>query len=296
MAELNHTFVWPLKAPPARVFAALTTAADLKAWLADEVEVDLRPGGAFRFWGRHVYGAPKAGSQKLTAFEPDRMLAFSWELHGQLSQVRLELSPGDPQDNPAGTTLTGSHLFRQEPGIGRAREMADDLWRMLNGTLAAHLRGDERVTRPDFADPNPEVRLSIPIAAPVAKVFEAFIDPDLLKRWTYGPAPVVEPWQGGAYSYGWTYDVGVQQVAGGPTHVIAYEENKALVTDWPDWRGDPDLPSQRITWLFDDLGGQTRVTMIHDGFVRAVDISDYPFGWAGFGRALREIFEPAATT
>ena len=54
------------------------------------------------------------------------------------------------------------------------------------------------------------------------------------------------------------------------------------------------MPSQRVTWLFDELDGKTRVTVIHDGFVRAVDISDYPFGWAGFGAMLRGIFEPAA--
>lgn len=294
MAELSHAFTWQMQAPPARVFAAFTEPDQLTAWFADEAEAEPKVGGAFRFWGRHVYGAPKAGAQRLTRFEPGRALAFTWELHGQPSEVTLEFRPGDPETNAAGTTVKGSHVFADGPTIGRAREMVDDLWRIANGNLAAHLSGGAGLTRVDFADPQPEVRVSTVIEAPADKVFQAFIDPELLKRWCGAPAPVVEPLVGGRYVYGWSYEVDGRQVAGGPTRILEYVENRKLVTDWPDWRGDPDVPVQKITWLFDDLGGRTRVTVVHDGFVRAVDISDYPFGWAGFGAMLKAIFEPEA--
>ncbi len=59
-------------------------------------------------------------------------------------------------------------------------------------------------------------------------------------------------------------------------------ENEMLVSDWPDWRGDPNVPRQNITWLLEPVGKQTRLTMIHGGFSRVVDISDYPFGWGYF--------------
>lgn len=290
MTELSHAFTWQLQAPQAQVFAALTDPAELRIWFADEAVVDPRPGGAFRFWGRHVYGAPRAGEQRLTRFEPGVALAFTWTLHGMPSEVTLELSPGDPETNAAGTTLRGRHAFPERPAIGRAREMVDDLWRLLNGNLAAHLAGGDGLTRLDFADPNPEVRVSIVIDAPVEKVFKAFIDPDLLRRWIGAPAPVVEPWAGGRYAYGWTYEIDGRPVTGGPTKIIAYDENRRLVTDWPDWRGDADVPLQRITWLFEDLGGRTRVTLVHDGFTRAVDIGDYPFGWIHFAATLRDLF------
>lgn len=295
MPELKHTFIWQLEASPERVFAALTEPAALRAWFADEAEVEPKVGGAYRFWGRHVYGSPTAGGQRLTRFEPGQALAFTWQLHGQPSAVTLELSPGDLEKNADGTTLAGSQVFAAAPGIARAREAIDDLWRILNGNLAAHLKGGEGVVRPDFADPNPEIRVSTVIDAPVDKVFQAFIDAELLKRWTFAPAPVVEPWVGGRYEYGWTYEIDGRQVTSGPTHLIEYEENRKLVTDWPDWRGDPEVPAQRITWQFDEVGGKTCVTMVHDGFVRTVDISDFPFGWAGFGQMLRAIFESAAT-
>jgi hypothetical protein len=50
-------------------------------------------------------------------------------------------------------------------------------------------------------------------------------------------------------------------------------------------------PIQKVTWLVEDRGGKT---MVHDGFVRAVDISDHPFGWGEFVGMLRGIFEAAA--
>lgn len=294
MPELVHTFSWALPATPEAVFAALTEPEQLKAWFADDVDIEPREGGAFRFWGRHVYGAPKVGAQRLTRFEPGQALAFTWELHGQPSEVTLEVSPGDPEKNPGGATVSGRHAFAEAPAIGRAREMVDDHWRIANGNLAAHLAGGQGLMRVDFADPQPEVRVSTLIDAPVEKVFKAFIEPELLAKWSGAPAPVIEPHAGGRYEYGWSYEVDGRQVTSGPTRILEYEENRRLVTDWPDWRGDPAVPVQRITWLFDDLGGKTRVTVVHDGFVRAVDISDYPFGWGGFGEMLKKIFEPDA--
>jgi len=291
MPELEHAFTWALPAPPARVFAALVDPTELRRWLADEAEVEPRPGGVFRFWGPHVYGTRAAdqAKQRLTLFEPDRALAFTWELHGKPSLVTLELAPGDPETNAGGATLIGAHVFDEAPAIGRAKELIDDLWRIHGGNLKAHLAGGDGLCRPDFSDPNPEVRGSIVIEAPVGKVFRAFTDPELMKRWLGAPDPVVEARTGGRYSYGWAYEVDGRQVVGGPTSILELVENARIVTDWPDWRGDPDVPTQRVTWLFEDLGGRTKVTVVHDGFVRAADISDYPWGWTYFLGALRDL-------
>ena len=64
-------------------------------------------------------------------------------------------------------------------------------------------------------------------------------------------------------------------------------ENTKLVTDWPNWRGDPDMPAQRITWLLEAIGDQTRVTLIHEPFERTTDLCDYPQGWAHFLSQLK---------
>lgn len=297
MAELTHTFTWTLPAPPERVFAALTEPAALRAWFADEVEVEPRPGGAFRFWGDHVY-APRRredADQVLTRFEPGRALAFTWRLESRDSEVTWDVAPGDPEKNPGGATVTGTHAFAEAPAIGRAKELVDDLWRINEGNLRSWLAGQE-VSRVNFADPAAVVRQSIVIEAAVETVFRAFTDPEMLRRWLGAPEPVVEPRAGGRYQYGWKYEVGGRQVTGGPSRILEFEANRRIVTDWPDWRGDPTVPAQKITWLFEDLGGRTRVTLVHDGFVRAVDISDYPYGWGYFLGALAGLFTEAEAT
>jgi uncharacterized protein YndB with AHSA1/START domain len=112
-------------------------------------------------------------------------------------------------------------------------------------------------------------------------VFRALLDPALLDAWTFGKASV-ERRVGGRYSYGWVYEHDGRTVEGGPTRILEMEENVRLVTDWPDWRGDAANGGQKITWLLEDDGEGTRLTLIHDGFARASDISDFPFGWNGF--------------
>ncbi len=79
-----------------------------------------------------------------------------------------------------------------------------------------------------------------------------------------------------------------RDVEGGPTSILEMVPNERLVTDWGDWRGDPDVPPQTITWLLEPAGAGTRVTVVHGGFVRAADISDYPFGWGSFLAELKK--------
>lgn len=297
MSELVHEFEWTLKASPAEVFKALTDPDALRAWFAEHIEIDPVPGGAYRFWGNRSYGTPTAQSatQSLTAFEPPTRLAYSWRVEGQDSEVSLSLIPDADEKNVGGTRLKGRHVFGQAPAIGRAVELIDDLWRIHSGNLQAFLAGGDGIVDLDFADPNPEVRASILIDAPVERVFASFLDPATLNTWIASAAEV-EPRAGGRYRYGWRYTIGDREVDGGPTRILELVENEKLVTDWPDWRGDADVPVQRVTWLFESLGEQTRVTVVHDGFVRAVDISDYPFGWAFFLDMLKPALETSPDT
>lgn len=68
--------------------------AELKRWFAEGVEVEPREGGAYRFWGKHTYGAPERGAakQRITKLEKDRKLSFTWEFEGADSEVTIELA------------------------------------------------------------------------------------------------------------------------------------------------------------------------------------------------------------
>ena len=73
--------------------------------------------------------------------------------------------------------------------------------------------------------------------------------------------------------------------------ILEFVENEKLTITWPDWRGDPSVPDQKIAWVLEDIGGKTRLTLTHTGFTRAVDVSDYPFGWMEFINKIKEVSE-----
>ena len=178
-------------------------------------------------------------------------------------------------------------MYKRQP-----RYVIDDMWRLAVGNLMSHLKGDGNVVLPDYGARKPEVRLAIEIGAPPAKVFRALLDPELMNKWLWGAKAQVDL-AAGTISYGWQYEVEGRNVVGGPTRIIEIVANQRLVTDWTDWRGDPNKPLTRVTWTLDGLaaGTRTRVTLVHDGFELPVDRSDYQQGWGEFARALRDLVE-----
>jgi uncharacterized protein YndB with AHSA1/START domain len=292
MPALTHEFTYSLPASPECVFAALTRPEEMRKWFAEHADVEPHVGGAYHFWGKHTYGALKRASatQRIVQIESPRLLCFSWRLEGADSEVTLELSPDAASGAEPKTTLKGRHHFQQTPQVPRVKDLVEDLWKLTASNLMAYLAGGDGLLLPDFTDPAPCVRISILIDAPRERVFKALLDPATLNRWI-ASAAVVEPRVGGHYRYGWNYKVGDRDVVGGPTKILEFVESERLVTDWPDWRGDPTLPITAITWLLESVGDKTRVTLIHGVFERTVDISDYGPGWYSLLTRLKSMAE-----
>jgi len=83
-----------LSAPREEVWAALTDPELLSDWFANEVELDLRPGGGAHFrWGN---GEERYAT--VTEVEPEERLAFEWADEGEV-EFTLE-------DDADGTRLT----------------------------------------------------------------------------------------------------------------------------------------------------------------------------------------------
>jgi uncharacterized protein YndB with AHSA1/START domain len=200
--------------------------------------------------------------------------------------VAIELSPAEG----SASTLALKHSFATKPEVPWAEELVDDLWRLTMGNLDAHLRGGSGIVLPDYTDPSPEIRVSIVIDAPRERVFRALMDPAALNEWI-AAAAVVEPRVGGAYGYGWKYKHGGRDVEGGPTKILDLVENERLVTDWTDWRGQHERGMTRVAWLLESVGEKTKVTLVHGGFSRAADMSDYPFGWGEFLGRMKSTVE-----
>ena len=197
-------------------------------WFADHVQVELREGGAFRFWGRHSYGTPDGAgaTQRITRLEPPAVLAFTWQFEGVASEVTLTARPADPDNDGARTTLELRHSFPAHAPVPWGEELVDDLWRLTLGNLQAYLRGGDGIVLPDYADPNPEIRLSIVIDAPRERVFRALIEPEALNSWVAAAADV-DPRVGGHYRYGWTYKIKDRDVLGGPTTILESRAERA---------------------------------------------------------------------
>jgi uncharacterized protein YndB with AHSA1/START domain len=89
--------------PPAKVWAALTTADGLSAWFGNEATVDLRPGGSasMKWDGGHI------ADMRVERVEEPTVFGFTWHIAGlpeddpRRTYVEFTLSPTD-----TGTRLT----------------------------------------------------------------------------------------------------------------------------------------------------------------------------------------------
>lgn len=287
----THEHSWKLEAPPDRVFQALTDSGELSRWFAEHTDLAIAPRGHYRFWGKHTLGAPAHADpeQVITRLEAGRVLGFAWKIHSVPTTVTISLAVEN-----AATRLSLHHEVTSDLPIVRQKELIDDHWRLAFGNLAAHLSGGDGIVLPDYADPAPEVRLSIVIDAPREAVFKALIEPELINKWFGQGSTVVEPRPGGRYDLGWKYKIDGRDVEGGPTTILEMAPNEKLVLDWPDWRGDKSVTGQKIGFYLETMGQGTRVTVVHSGFGRTADLGDYPFGWVYFLGKLREVFPEAS--
>ena len=100
--------------PPAKVWAALTTAEGLGTWFGNEAAIDLRPGGLARMsWT----GGPTA-QMRVERVEEPRVFGFTWQIYG--------LPEGDPRRTYVEFTLeatgTGTRLTVTESGFAQVPE------------------------------------------------------------------------------------------------------------------------------------------------------------------------------
>jgi uncharacterized protein YndB with AHSA1/START domain len=89
--------------PPAKVWAALTTAEGLSAWFGKEASIDLRPGGSARM--RFDNGSTV--SMRVERVEEPTVFGYTWQIYGlpeddpRRTYVEFTLEPAG-----AGTRLT----------------------------------------------------------------------------------------------------------------------------------------------------------------------------------------------
>lgn len=89
--------------PPARVWAALTTAEGLSSWFGQQAEIDLRPGGGARM----SFGTEYTAEMRVERVEEPNVFGYTWHIYGlpeedpRRTYVEFTLEP-----TAAGTRLT----------------------------------------------------------------------------------------------------------------------------------------------------------------------------------------------
>jgi len=279
MTTQNYTLRVPIGARPETVYAALTDAAALRAWLAEHAEVSLDH-GVFEFWGRFTPEGER-GRQRLLAADPGRALGFSWQLQGAETEVGITLGPRD-----GGTLLTLTHSGVKPRASGDSYWVRDLLMLSL-ANLASYCEGHGIGPRCDFtAFGDTEARASVEIAASPTEVFASLIEPAQLDRWIAERAEV-EPEVGGRYDFGWDH---------GPVKILELEPGKVLAYSWRhSWEdaGGPD--STVVRWELEGSQGHTHLTIVHSGFGGTPRRTEgYQLGWMEFLASLKRMLEAGA--
>ena len=114
--------------PPAKVWAALTTAEGLGAWFGQEASIDLRPGGSA--WMKWDSG--HTANMRVERVEEPTVFGFTWHIYGlpeddpRRTYVEFTLEPaGRHAADRGGVRLRAAFrgrlphgLRRQHPGVG----------------------------------------------------------------------------------------------------------------------------------------------------------------------------------
>ncbi len=115
-------------------------------------------------------------------------------------------------------------------------------------------------------------------------VYQAWTDPDVVKRW-FGPTPQfttpiaeIDLRVGGAYRIGMKSPEGELYVATGVYREIVL--NEKLVFTWR-WEGDSPSPETLVTVEFKRSGQNTELVFTHENFPTEDLAKDHREGWAG---------------
>ncbi|GAA2760188.1 SRPBCC domain-containing protein [Actinopolymorpha rutila] len=102
--------------PPARVWAALTTAEGLGTWFGNQATIDLRPGGSAQL----TWDSGDKAELRVERVEEPSVFGFTWQIHG--------LPEDDPRRTYVEFTLepiaAGTRLTVVESGFAQLPEDA----------------------------------------------------------------------------------------------------------------------------------------------------------------------------
>ncbi|MBX7152140.1 SRPBCC domain-containing protein [bacterium] len=262
---------------PADVFDALTKPELMKQWLCDGAEVELKPGGKFRFWGEALYGCvdPKDAHQILSTVQKPSRLEIRWPWIGMQTRLIFEIDTVGQ-----GSIVTITHELLDNSNIMHWY-LASDGVQIFLYNLRHFVETGRSLLNFSVKDPGNSVRMSVTIDAPPEDVWSALTVPEKMDEWISTRA-TVDLKTDGKYNYGWKFDAEY-----GPRKIIRIEPGKSLTTDWVH----RDFDQSIVEWTIEGQKGKTTLTLYHSGFIKDMDIPGYIRGWYAYMGAIKAFSE-----
>lgn len=266
-------------APRQLVFDAFTKPEHLRQWWGLRshtlivCDIDLRVGGAWRFVSRAPDGSEHGFSGVYREIDaPDRLVQTEGyeAMPGHDYIVTLTLTEQD------GKTHMQGHLLYQTPEDRDGHLHAG----MEAGMRESYDRLTELLAR-EMAKTGGDLRITRVFDAPRELVWQAWTDPEHLARW-WGPKDFTAPTVkidlrvGGKYLYCMRSPEGQDFWSTGVYEEIVPFERLVCTDSFADADGNvvsasyygmgDDIPLEmRVTILLEDIGGKTRMTVVHTG-------------------------------
>lgn len=294
--DTGFTIERTFKAAPERVWAMWTTPEGIAKWWVPSMRdmgfdmrvrhMDVRVGGKFAFeMTSKEHNLVNGGTYVVV--DPHRELAWTWHFD-------IFLAPGQPpydvpisvrlERTPAGGTRM---TFRQGPlATGGHTE----------GSRQGVLKNLDRMAQA-LGEPEPQPALVVErvVKAPPERVFRAWTEPDVLKRWwapegCSTPHVSVDLRVGGLFHYCIrlpdgkdVWGRGVYQEIAAPSRLAyldSFSDEKASIIPPAQYGADPRFPAEALVRVtFDAVNGGTRVTLRHEMPLDLKDRAATEKGW-----------------
>ena len=131
-----------VKAPAAEVFKTWTTSEGIRTFFAPDANVQLRVDGPFEIYMNPLAqpGLKGADGMRILAFQPDRMLSFTWNAPPNLPEARAQRTVVILRFKPVGDTETEVTLHHVGWGEGGEWDKTYDYFSLAWPRVLASLK------------------------------------------------------------------------------------------------------------------------------------------------------------
>lgn len=270
-----------LNKPLEEVWTSFLDPIMMLQWLGNQIIADVKAGGHITFTGENAPTTSEIGNRwEIEELTEGKGILASWDILGAKTLFVLRF-----RENKGGTFIELKH--------GAIPDSAKDFhlpehWNVLLANFKSVLELGVPALRFDYSDYRPlrvtrydptEVRASIHIKAPPALPFDVWTNPEKLKRFIDAEAPKVDPQYAGIYTF-WAEGQG-------PVVFTKFEQDREIEFSWV--YGDEF--ETRVNVRFEDVDGNTLVTLHHHGFKEPEYAIGYDIGWTSILCVLKLICE-----